>query len=92
MSEARNPWTAQYWNLTEQGRIVREQGAQVATVLADAAGTTLNGPRPPLQVNGQFVPVPKSNFTVLIQQKGSRGGRGAVNVIGAGSSGNGAPE
>lgn len=41
-----NPFTAEHWNSTEQGRIVTTKGAEFAEKLAAAAGTTLGGPKP----------------------------------------------
>lgn len=43
---AKNPWSATGWNMTEQGRIVREKGLEAASRLAHAAGTTVGGSRP----------------------------------------------
>lgn len=43
---ANNPWSAEHWNATEQGRIYREKGADAAKKMAESAGTTLGGPRP----------------------------------------------
>lgn len=40
-----NPWTAASWNMTEQGRVLREN-PQRAEQLAKSAGTTIGGPRP----------------------------------------------
>jgi len=40
-----NPWTAEAWNLTEQGRIVRSKGQEFANNLAKAAGSE-NGRKP----------------------------------------------
>lgn len=40
-----NPWTAEHWNLTEQGRIVRENRTK-AEQMAKAAGTRIGGPKP----------------------------------------------
>lgn len=40
-----NPWTAEGWNMTEQGRIYQENSAR-ADQLARSAGTTVGGPRP----------------------------------------------
>lgn len=42
----RNPFSAEHWNMTEQGRIFREKGADTAERLAKAAGTTVGGPKP----------------------------------------------
>jgi len=41
-----NPWTKDHWNATEQTRIYREKGADHAKKMAEAAGTTLGGPKP----------------------------------------------
>lgn len=43
-----NPWTAENWNMTEQGKILREN-RQRAEQLARAAGTVLGGAKPPLK-------------------------------------------
>lgn len=43
---ADNPWTADNWNMTKQGQIIREKGAEVAARMAKVAGTTVGGMRP----------------------------------------------
>ena len=40
-----NPWSAEGWNMTEQGRILKENRSR-AEQLAKSAGTTIGGPRP----------------------------------------------
>lgn len=40
-----NPWKPETWNMTEQGRILRENRAR-AEQLARVAGTSIGGPRP----------------------------------------------
>lgn len=40
-----NPWSADGWNLTEQGKILRENRTR-AEQMAASAGTTIGGPRP----------------------------------------------
>lgn len=40
-----NPWTAEGWNMTEQGAVLRADRAK-ADRLAKAAGTTVGGPKP----------------------------------------------
>lgn len=40
-----NPWSADGWNMTEQGRIYNENAGK-AEQLAKSAGTTIGGPRP----------------------------------------------
>ena len=42
----KNPWSAEAWNMTEQARIYREKGAETASRMAQAAGTTVGGKRP----------------------------------------------
>jgi len=42
---AKNPFSAEHWNLTEQGRLVRSDRAQ-AERLASEAGTKLGGSKP----------------------------------------------
>lgn len=42
----KNPWTADAWNMTEQGRIYTEKGEDYAKKLAAQAGTTIGGPKP----------------------------------------------
>ena len=41
----KNPWTAENWNMTEQGKILTENRARAET-LAKAAGTSLGGQKP----------------------------------------------
>lgn len=41
-----NPWSADGWNMTEQGNILRSKGRAEADRLAKAAGTTVGGKRP----------------------------------------------
>jgi hypothetical protein len=42
----RNPFSAEHWSLTEQGRILRQHGRERAEQLAKAAGTTVGGGKP----------------------------------------------
>lgn len=44
-SHASNPWSAEGWNMTEQGRLYVKDKAK-AEQLAKQAGTTIGGPRP----------------------------------------------
>lgn len=41
-----NPFAHDTWNLTEQGNIITQQGMDVASRLAKAAGTTVGGSKP----------------------------------------------
>ena len=45
VSGAANPWTHEAWNMTEQGRIYREDSAK-AEQMAKSAGTTIGGAKP----------------------------------------------
>lgn len=42
---ANNPFSAEHWNMTQQGQAMREDSAK-ADRMAKAAGTTVGGPRP----------------------------------------------
>ena len=42
----KNPWSKDSWNMTEQGRIAREEGMEVATRLAKAAGSSIGATGP----------------------------------------------
>lgn len=88
---ANNPWSAEHWNLTHQGQYVRQYGVEVAKTKAKEAGTTLSGKPPQVAAFGPFSPMPKRNFTVIVQNKGGGGGSNVSNLIGAGSSGDGPP-
>lgn len=44
-SHTSNPWSAEGWNMTEQGRMYVKDKAK-AEQLAKQAGTTIGGPRP----------------------------------------------
>lgn len=41
-----NPFSAEHWNLTAQGAVIKSQGREAANRMAQAAGTTVGGPRP----------------------------------------------
>jgi hypothetical protein len=41
-----NPWSKEHWNLTQQGRVVREQGEEKAAAMAKAAGVQIGATRP----------------------------------------------
>lgn len=41
----KNPFTAEHWNMTEQGKLLNENRSRAET-LAKAAGTTIGGPKP----------------------------------------------
>ena len=38
-----NPWSKDTWNMTDQGKVLKEQGREVADRMAKAAGTTVGG-------------------------------------------------
>lgn len=41
-----NPWSAESWNMTRQGEVLREKGRDHAERLAKQAGTTIGGGKP----------------------------------------------
>lgn len=41
-----NPWSSKSWNMTEQGKYIREHGMDKAQQLAKQAGTVVGGPQP----------------------------------------------
>jgi hypothetical protein len=45
-----NPFSHDGWNVTAQGKVYQEQGAEVAAAMAKAAGTTLGGTKPPKKI------------------------------------------
>lgn len=47
--DGKNPWSAKGWNLTAQARYINEHGDAKADVMAQAAGTSVGGPRPALK-------------------------------------------
>jgi hypothetical protein len=86
-----NPWSAEHWNLTQQGAYVRKYGVDVARTKAREAGTKFGATRPAAAI-GPYSPIPKGrNFTVIVQHKGAGISVGGGGLIGAGSSGDGAP-
>lgn len=42
----KNPWSAQHWNLTEQGRLIRDKGMATAEAMAKAAGSFIGATGP----------------------------------------------
>jgi hypothetical protein len=42
----KNPWSAEGWNMTEQGSYLKAHGKDRAEKMAQAAGTSLGGRRP----------------------------------------------
>lgn len=41
-----NPWSAEHWNMTKQGEVIRKDGTEVANRMAKAAGTFVGGGKP----------------------------------------------
>lgn len=41
-----NPFSAEHWSLTEQGKYLQQNGREATDKLAKAAGTTIGGPKP----------------------------------------------
>lgn len=87
---AENPWSAEFWNLTRQGMYIKKYGESVARTKAKQAGAKL-GDLKPRVAQGQYAPIPKSNFTVIVQRKGIAAPVGGGGLVGAGSSGSGGP-
>lgn len=88
---AKNPWSAEFWNLTRQGAYIKKYGMEVAKTKAREAGASVLGGKPPAVPPGPYQPIPKRNFTVIIQNKGTQAPVGGGGLVGAGSSGSGAP-
>ncbi len=88
---AENPWSAEFWNLTQQGVYIKKHGEQVARTKAKQAGAKFGDLRPRAAQFGQFAGLPKSNFTVIVQRKGITAPVGGGGLVGAGSSGSGEP-
>lgn len=87
-----NPWSAEFWNLTRQGMYVKKYGVEVAKTKAKQAGAKL-GDLNPAKSRGMFAPLPNgSNYTVIVQHKGLTAPVGGGGLVGAGSSGSGAPD
>ncbi len=42
----KNPWLADNWNITDQGRVLREHGSERAEAMAKAAGSSVGATRP----------------------------------------------
>lgn len=43
---ANNPWAREHWNMTEQGKVVRDQGLDKAETMAKSAGTKIGAQMP----------------------------------------------
>lgn len=48
-NRASNPWTAENWNITDQGKYVTTHGAEKAAAAAAAVGSKLGATRPPVK-------------------------------------------
>lgn len=46
---ANNPWSKDHWNMTEQGKVIRESGREKADQMAKSAGTSVGAPKPIVQ-------------------------------------------
>lgn len=44
--ETINPWSADHWNITDQGKIIRALGPEKAAAMAKAAGVTIGATKP----------------------------------------------
>lgn len=79
---ADNPWDADGWNLTEQGRFISQHGEKIAVAFAKMAGTTVGALKP----SGPY----KQDLKVLVQRRnfyqtgGATGGTGDDNALAVG--------
>lgn len=46
-----NPWSERNWNITDQGKVVKEKGIDKAHQMAAAAGSVVGSPHPPKAVS-----------------------------------------
>jgi uncharacterized membrane protein YgcG len=81
---ADNPWSADFWNLTQQGAYIRKYGLEVAKTKARQAGTRLGAPRP-------VTLAPFTRNFILIKKIGTTVSGGGGSSGGQGSSGVGPP-
>jgi hypothetical protein len=91
MATVANPWSAEHWNLTAQGQYVNKYGLEVAKKKARDAGSSIGALQPRIAAVGPYTPIPKSNFTVIVQRRGISAPVGGGGLVGAGSSGSGDP-
>jgi hypothetical protein len=69
-----NPWSAEHWNLTKQGEVVKQLGVSRAALIAKQAGATFGDYAKP--------PAPKNSVTVLVQRREiNQGGGGAEGPV-----------
>lgn len=78
-----NPWSDEFWNLTEQGRYITKFGVEVAKTKARQAGTRLGAPR-------KRIPVPEP-LRVLVQRHQPIVNNITIGEGGGGSSGDELP-
>jgi len=64
-----NPWEKANWNLTAQGRFIREHGLGIATLYARAAGVEIGATKP-----APDAPAPKIEQRNFIRNKIFEGG------------------
>lgn len=83
MADVQNPWSEDFWNLTEQGRYIQKFGIEVAKTKARQAGTKLGAPR-----KRPLVPEP---LRVLVQRREPVIQNISIGNGGEGSSGDGPP-
>lgn len=78
---AENPWAESTWNLTAQGKFLRDHGPQMAKAFAQIAGTEVGGLKPGTVIHNKV--------TVLVQRRelvtgGTGGGTGTDGSLVAG--------
>lgn len=69
-----NPWAPESWNVTEQGRVVRERGMGAAQAMAKEAGTRIGATRPKDEVKQKVYFFTKRIQPTIIQQGGGGDG------------------
>lgn len=77
-----NPWDADNWNLTAQGKFIQDHGMVLARAFAKIAGTTVGGLKPTFQ--------PPRDLQVIVQRRDIS--TLSVGSVGGGSSGDGPPD
>jgi len=84
MAFEENPWSDEFWNLTQQGAYIKQFGVEVAKTKARQAGTKLYAARKT---------APKPELRVLVQRRNLVVGGGTVGGLPADAltSGDGPP-
>jgi outer membrane receptor for ferric coprogen and ferric-rhodotorulic acid len=68
-----NPWKADEWNLTEQGRYIKRYGVDAGARLAQSVGSSLGAPKPVIAVINKIY--------VVQGKKGDKGDQGEPGAV-----------